>query len=279
MTEEIISRGHPCTYVQVVVRYGVNPGFTRVALSPAHENTMTESHCSKNAAAVILLRPEATEGFEVLLSCGSTETMKHGRNYSFPGAGVKKEDCAKGILKRCRGISKADARNIIGSEFTPELSLCLWVAGIRGLFEKTGILLGTTENGCPLDMSDRRLGKNMAQGHKGLIEGSKGFLTLLESEGIFCDTARLVYFSQWLAAEDSPTRTDTRFFLAVFQPDQTLSSVSQGPDTSMWITPDRALDLCQRGSLPMNFPTFATFRTLVDFASSEAVSAEYGLRQ
>ncbi len=250
-----------------------------MALGPAHEITMIESHCSKNAAAVILLRPEATGGFEVLLSRRSTETMNHGRIYSFPGEGVKKEDCSQGILKRCRGISRTEARNIIGSELTPELSLGLWVTGIRGLFEKAGILLGTTENGCPLDMSDRRLRENMAQGHKALIEGTKDFLTLLESEGIFCDTARLVYFSQWLAPEDSPTRIDTRFFLAVLQPDQTLSSVSQGPDTSMWITPDRALDLCQRGSLPMNFPTFATFRTLVDFDSSEAVSAEYGLRQ
>lgn len=250
-----------------------------MALGPAHEITMTESQCSKSAAAVILLRPEATGGFEVLLSRRSTETMNHGRIYSFPGEGVKKEDCSQGILKRCRGISRAEARNIIGSELTPELSLGLWVTGIRGLFEKAGILLGTTENGCPLDMSDRRLRENMAQGHKALIEGTKDFLTLLESEGIFCDTARLVYFSQWLAPEDSPTRIDTRFFLAVLQPDQTLSSVSQGPDTSMWITPDRALDLCQRGSLPMNFPTFATFRTLVNFDSSEAVSAEYGLRQ
>jgi len=279
MTEEIISRGHPCTYVQGVVRYGLNPGFTCVALGPAHEITMTENHCSKNAAAVILLRPEATEGFEVLLSCRSTETMKHGRIYSFPGAGVKKEDCSKGILKRCRGISKADARNLIGSKLTPELSLGLWVAGIRGLFEKTGILLGTTENDCPLDISDRRLREKMAQGRKALIEGTKDFLTLLESERIFCATVRLVYFSQWLAPEEFPARTDTRFFLAVFQPDQTLTSPSQGPDTSMWITPDRALDHCQRGSLPMNFPTFATFRTLVDFDSPEAVSAEYGLRQ
>ncbi len=250
-----------------------------MALGPAHEITMTESYCSKNAAAVILLRPEATGGFEVLLSCGSTETMNHGRIYSFPGGGVKKEDCSMGILKRCRGIGKADARNIIGSELTPELSLGHWVAGIRGLFEKAGILLCTTEDGCPLDMSDCRLRENMAQGHKALIKGTKDFLTLLESEGIFCDTARLVYFSQWLASEDSPTRIDTRFFLAVFQPNQTTSSISQGPDTSMWITPDRALDLCQRGSLPMNFPTFATFRTLVDFDSSEAVSAEYGLGQ
>lgn len=240
---------------------------------------MTESQCSNNAAAVILLRTEATGGFEALLSRRSTETKNHGRIYSFPGSSVKKEDCSQGILKRCRGISRTEARNIIGSELTPELSLGHWVAGIRGLFEEAGILLCTTKDGSSPDMSARRFRENLAQGHKALIEGNKDFLTLLESEGIFCDAARLVYFSQWLAPEDPPTRIDTRFFLALLRSDHTPCSVSQGPDTSMWITPERALDLCQRGSLPMNFPTFASFRTLADFDSLEAVSAEYGLRQ
>lgn len=240
---------------------------------------MKRGYSFKNAAAVILLRPEATMGFEVLLFRRSIETKNHGIIYSFPDESVKKEDSSQGILKRCRGISRTEARNIIGSELTHEISLSHWVAGIRGLFEKAGILLCTTEDGCPPDMSDRRFSENLAQGHKALIEGTKDFLTLLESEGIFCDTARLVYFSQWLAPEGSPTLTDTRFFLAVLQSDQTLRSVSPGPDTIMWITPDRAMDLCQRGSLPMNFPTFASLRTLADFDSLEAVSARYGLRQ
>ena len=236
------------------------------------------SHPSKNAAAVILLRPAVKGEFEVFLTHRSVEMKSPGVNYSFSGGSVKREDCLAAILRRCRGINSTEARKILGSELTPELSLGHWVASVRGLFEGAGVLLCTTEDGRSLDMSDRQVREKLAHERKALSEGSKGFLTLLESQGFFCDTARLVYFSQWLVPEDSPTRMDTRFFLALLPLGQTLPSGSQETEHSLWIAPERALDLCQQATLPMTFPTFASLRTLADFDSWEAIAAEYGLR-
>jgi hypothetical protein len=44
---------------------------------------------------------------------------------------------------------------------------------------------------------------------------------------------------------------------------------------SVWLTPDRALQLFGKGTLPMIFPTFASLRTLADFDSLESLFAEF----
>jgi hypothetical protein len=239
---------------------------------------MKKSYSSKNAAAVILLRPAVNGEFEVLLTHRSTGTKNHGGVYSFPGGSVKKEDCLAAILRRLRGISPTEARKIVGSELTPELSLGHWVAGARGIFEEVGVLLCTTEDGTSLEIGDFRVREELAQERKALIDESKDFLTLLESKGLFCDAARLVYFSQWSVQEDSPTCMDTLFFLTLLPLDQPLLSGSQKTERCLWITPERALDLCQQGTLPLRFSTFASLRTLADFDSWEDIASEYGLR-
>lgn len=239
---------------------------------------MKKGYSSKNAAAVILLRPEVNGGFEVFLTHRSSGTKIQGGVCSFPGGSVKKEDCLSGIMSRIRGLSPAEARKIVGSKLTSELSLGHWVAGARGLFEEAGILLCTTQDGTSLEMDDLRVREELAQEREALIEGSKDFLTLLESKGLFCDAARLVYFSQWLVQEDSPACMDTIFFLTLLPLDQPLLPGSQKAGHSLWITPERALDLCQRGTLPLRFSTFASLRTLADFDSWEDTASEYGLR-
>src|SRR5207253_9963089 len=44
---------------------------------------------------------------------------------------------------------------------------------------------------------------------------------------------------------------------------------------SLWLTPDRALQLFAKDELPMIFPTFASLRTLADFDSQESVFKEF----
>ena len=249
-----------------------------IVLGVAERFSMKESYSSKNAAAVILLRPEVNGAFKVLLILRVSDKENQGGIYSFPGGSVKKKDCISGIVSRIRGLSPADARKIVGSKLTPELSLAHWVAGARGLFEEAGVLLCTTEGGTFLEMGDLKVREELARERKSLIEGSNDFLTFLQSKGLFCDAARLVYFSQWLLQEDSTAPMDTIFFLALLPLDQLLLPGSQKAEHSLWITPERALDLCQRGKLPLRFSTFASIRTLADFDSWEDTASEYGLR-
>jgi hypothetical protein len=60
---------------------------------------------------------------------------------------------------------------------------------------------------------------------------------------------------------------------------QTPLATSYEVTHSVWLTPDRAMQLFTRGELPMIFPTFATLRTLADFNTLESVLGEFGLRR
>lgn len=198
-----------------------------------------------------------------------------GGAYVFPGGSVRDQDCSEASLKRCYGLSRQEAQKILRTHLSPELSLAHWVAGIRELFEEAGVLLCVTEAGETIDIKQRGLPERCAGKRQRLIEGSLDFLTLLESEGLFCDAARLSYFSHWLTPEEFSTRFDTRFYLAVLPSGQHPLATSEEVAHSLWISPEEALRGCDAGTLPMIFPTFSALRTLADFDSLERLFEEY----
>ena len=229
-----------------------------------------------NASVIILLRPEVNGGVELFLTrCPAGQSSFE--NYTFPVSPVKKEDALEAMLNRCWGLTPLEARNALGSEFTPQLSLGHWVAGIRGLFEQMGILLCTTEGGRPPEGVKGSFRDNLIKKRRSLMEGSIDFRTLLESEGLLCDTRGLSYFSHWLTTENSHRNYDARYYVASLPPNQKPIMRSGNHSTGLWITPERGVDLFQQGSLPMAFPTFASVRSLADYDSWDSLASEYGL--
>ncbi len=229
---------------------------------------MTSAREPRNAATVILLRAGENGGVEVFLTRRPEGMDFLGGVYVFPGGTVTKEDCSERMLKRCNGISAIDARNILGAHLKPDLALGHWVAGIRELFEETGVLLCVTENGRPLELNEAK--------RQRVVREQISFREWLESEGLRCDASRLFYFSHWLTPEEFAMRFDTRFFIALLPPGQIPLERSEEVAHGLWITPERAMQLYARGTLPMIFPTYASLRTLADFDSVESLFAEYG---
>lgn len=234
---------------------------------------MTGLPKAKHAATVILARTQH-DGLEVFMTRRPRAMRFLGGAYVFPGGGVRKEDCAEAILKRCHGLSARQARDALGAELAPQLALGHWVAGIRELFEEVGVLLCATRAGKPVDMRPGELRQRLAEKRQGLIEGTASFLDLLETEELLCDASRLSYFSHWCPPEEFTTRFDTRFYVAPLPADQEPLATSQEVAHSLWISPERALKLCADGSLPMIFPTFGVLRALADFDSLESLFAE-----
>lgn len=229
----------------------------------------------KHAATVILLRPEQRDGFEVFMTRRPMGMNFLGGAYVFPGGGIGDQDAAEALLKRCCGLSRQDSKRILHADLSPELCLAHWVAAIRELFEEVGVLLCVTEAGKPINTQQQGLPERLTGKRRELIEGRINFLTLLESEGLFCDAAGLSYFSHWRTPEEFSTRFDTRFYLTPLPPDQDPLPISEEVAHSIWLTPERALKLCQEGSLPVIFPTFSSLRTLADFDSLDSLLAEY----
>jgi len=237
---------------------------------------MTEIGKPKQAATVILLRRAQATGFEVFLTRRPDGMPFLGGMYCYPGGAVHKDDLAPRMIERCAGLSAKQARKIIGAQFTPAQAIGLWIAAVREVFEEVGVLLAVEESGAPLILDGDRAAR-LAEKHAALLNKSMSFLDLLESEKLVCDLATLAYFSYWQTPAQYATRFDTRFFIAALPEGQTPLATSYEVAHSIWLTPDRAMQMFSHNELPMIFPTFAALRTLADFDTLESVLREFAL--
>ncbi len=235
---------------------------------------MTEAHKPKQAATVILLRQTESAGFEVFLTRRPQGMAFLGGMYCFPGGTVRKEDYSAAMLRRCFGLTPVKARETIGAHFSPKEALGFWIAGIRELFEEVGILVAVAESKDQSALT--RIRQNgLAELHTALVRKEQSFQSILESTNLLCDASSLLYFSHWQTPSKQSIRFDTRFFLAILPDTQLPLESSPEVVNSLWLTPDRALQLLADNKLPMIFPTFSSLRTLADFDSLESLLREY----
>ena len=226
------------------------------------------------ASSVILLREAQTRGFEVFFTRRPDEMPFLGETYCFPGGSVHEGDYADGMLCRCRGLSPADGRKIIGAHLPARQALGFWIAAIRMLFEEVGVLFAIKETGEPITWN-AELQVQLLEKRAAFRNGSLTFQSLLESENLFCDAAGLAYFSHWHTPATPSSNIDTYFFLAAMPEPQTLLDTASEITRGRWLAPDRALQLFNRGELPIAFSTFASLRTLADFGSVKSVFNEF----
>lgn len=237
---------------------------------------MTEPRKPKQAATVILLRPAEPRSFEVFLTRRPDGMPFLGGMYCYPGGTVSKEDCRAAMIARAVGRTPKQARQIIGAAFTPEEAIGLWIAAVREVFEEVGVLLAADPNGAKMSATPERAAR-LVKYHGELLDKMLSFAALLEREQLYCDLAGLSHFSTWQTPGQFTMRFETRFFLAVLPEGQTPLPTSYEVAHSVWLTPDRAMQLFNHNELPMIFPTFASLRTLADFDTLESVLREFGL--
>ncbi len=235
---------------------------------------MSGARIAKPAATVILLRQAEAKGFEVFLTRRPDGMPFLGGMYCYPGGTVTKDDVTQRMIDRCIGLTPKQGQKILGAHYSPSEAIGFWIAGVREVFEEVGVLLAVEESGVKLD-SQRAA--RLADKHTALLNKSMNFRELLESEKLVCDLASLAHFSYWQTPSQVRLRFATRFFIAPLPEGQTPLATSYEVTHSVWLTPDRAMQLFSRGELPMIFPTFAALRTLADFDTLESVLREFGV--
>ena len=229
----------------------------------------------KHASTILVLRPDATGKFEILLTRRPEEMKFLGGFYVFPGGTIEAQDRSERIFRRCRGLSATEARKILGDHLEPEFSLAHWVAGIRELFEEVGVLLCVTENGAAPDVNNAARFEKQRQA---IVAGSLDFGTFLEAENLFCDLARAVYFSHRVTPDFYPYRFDARFFLAALPAGQTALQSSEEVAHSLWIEPGQAVRQANRAGFPLLPPTTTMLKNLCGYASWQSLCEKFGLR-
>jgi 8-oxo-dGTP pyrophosphatase MutT (NUDIX family) len=238
---------------------------------------MNEVAVPNKASTIIIVRRQAGDGFEVLMTRRPQQMQFLAGFLVFPGGAVENEDWSERMVARCRGLTPLAADRILGGDIAPEISLGHWVAAIRELFEETGIHFFVNEDGETPDRSRVSL-KRLEEKRQSLSQRALDLPQLLESERLFCDLGRLTYLFHRITPEKHPVRFDTRFYLAALPENQTALSCSEEVSESLWLTPKLAMAEAQSGKFSMMPPTLIALRTLADHASWPKLCAAFHLR-
>ena len=220
------------------------------------------------------MRAAEPKGFEVFLTQRPDSMPFLGGRYCYPGGSVTKEDCSPPAIARCTGLSlikhaRSSAPILVRAK--------PWDFGSRlfASFRRSRDSARRARSPASAFPTVARGAKNVVAMHDALLKNSLSFISLLESEELRCDLASLGYFLIGRPPLQVSQRFDTRFFVAALPPDQIPLESSYEVTHSLWLAPERAMQLHERGQLPMIFPTFVSLRTLADFETLESVLKEF----
>jgi 8-oxo-dGTP pyrophosphatase MutT (NUDIX family) len=237
---------------------------------------MTQPTTPHLASTVVLVRPDSSGNFEILMNRRPEKMDTYAGVYVFPGGRVERSDWSAEMIRLIRGLTPSAAHEKLGTELQPELCLGHWVAAVRELFEEVGIHFFVPQSGA--DSMGQEISERLSEKWAALQQCKIDFATFLESEQLCCDVAPLAYFYHRITPDHYSVRFDTRFYLAALPPDQTPLHASEEVSESLWISPKEALVRSQRGNFPMMPPTLAVLRTVSSHGSWHELRDAFNLR-
>ncbi len=225
----------------------------------------------KKATTIILLRDKTPEGFEAFLLKRHEKSSFMGGNYVYPGGRVDREDGSLEICSYSRGISRVEASRIFGRTLSQEESLAHWIAGIRELFEESGILLAYDYDGNLLQFINEEERQRLSHYRDRLQKGGVTICQIAKEAKILLALDQLHYYAHWITPEARPERFDTRFFLARHPEGQEASYDQKETIEGIWMVPRKALEENSKGKMALSPPTLKTLEDLSRYETIEEV--------
>jgi 8-oxo-dGTP pyrophosphatase MutT (NUDIX family) len=195
------------------------------------------------AATVAVLR-DGPHGLEVFMVKRSSKTRFMPHAHVFPGGRVDPEDSEVSMLG---GDQDRERMSIVDAA-------AYQAAAIRETYEESGILLAD--------------GQRDDDARAALHEHRESLAQVAERMGWTLWADRLVYWSWWLTPESEPRRYDTRFFIAVVDPDTMGAHDNTETVQSGWWTPADALACFEQGDILLAPPTARTLQELVPYTTT-----------
>lgn len=193
---------------------------------------------TRSAPEVLLVKRRAGDAF--------------GNSYAFPGGVIDPNEADATSFSA--GVTDAEANSVLGIEAN---ALDYYSAGIRELFEETGILLARDRNAAWADC-DAQIARLRTEVDRGVVQWSD----FLQQHELSMAFDVLHYFAHWVTPLIRPKRWTTRFFLTEMPPEQ--SACHDGVETidSIWISANDALEESRIGALKIPYPTMKTLKSL-----------------
>lgn len=186
-----------------------------------------------------------------------------GESYAFPGGVLDEDESAARDF--CLGITADEANATLG---VPDGGLDYYSAGIRELFEETGVLLAQDSAGkwaCGTALSaDLR-----TRVDKGLLPWSE----FLSQQSLCIACGSLHYFAHWETPFDLPKRWTTRFFMTRLPTGQDACHDGVETTDSRWMSAADLLSAEAHGEIRVPYPTIKTLERLQHFKTIDDLFA------
>jgi 8-oxo-dGTP pyrophosphatase MutT (NUDIX family) len=215
------------------------------------------------AAATVMMVRDGEPGLEVFMLRRTGQAAFGAGMYVFPGGRVDDADHADEIAPFCDGLDDADASAQLGID---QGGLAFWVASIRECFEEAGVLLAERRDGQPLDLGDDE--------RHAVHDGEMSMVELCKRHDLVLDLSTTHYVDHWITPVGEKRRFDTRFFVTEAPAGQEGLHDDKETTDSLWVSPQKALDMQEAGELMMMPPTMYNLRRLMQSATAaDAVAA------
>jgi 8-oxo-dGTP pyrophosphatase MutT (NUDIX family) len=223
------------------------------------------------AASVLLIRPGRATPIEVFLIRRARDMRFLGGYYAFPGGKVDLADRTHEALGRTSGLSRDAAARVIDDPADEVPALAYWLAGVREVFEETGMLLARDAEAEPVAGGAPDVAGRLEAHRRALVRGERSFTAVLAAEGWSADLAPLRYLSHFVTPPASPIRFSARFFLCPVPPGQGPRLIAEEASEGFWVDPAEAHRRFRAGEWPMAEPAEYGTQYLAQFDSCEAV--------
>ena len=228
----------------------------------------------EDAATVILVREEPA-GLKVYMTRRQESLAFLGGYYVFPGGKVDPGDRGEELMALCPGFEPERAPALVAGVTDPVRAMSFFLAGLRELFEETGILLAEDGEDRPLAGRDPAFWERLKKYRKDLQRDRIAFAELLRQEGLFLHPSRLLWFAHWITPAFSPRRFSTFFFLARKPEGQSAEPFAEEIAAAVWVKPEDALDKWRAREWPMIPPTIASLDALARYRSWQELAADF----
>lgn len=223
------------------------------------------------AASVLLIRPGRAAPIEVFLIRRARDMRFLGGYYAFPGGKVDLADRSHESLARTHGLSAEAAARAIGDPADEVPALSYWLAGVREVFEETGVLLARDMDGRPVPAGEPDVAQRLEGHRRALVRGDRSFTAVLAAEDWTADVAPLRYLSHFVTPPASPIRFSARFFLCPVPAGQGPRLIAEEASEGFWVDPAEAHRRFRAREWPMAEPAEYGTQYLAQFESCEAV--------
>jgi 8-oxo-dGTP pyrophosphatase MutT (NUDIX family) len=229
-------------------------------------NSTENENVFKDAATVILIRPSKDGDWEIFLARRHQKQTFMAGAYVFPGGQLEETDNNPQLKNYIKTADVFDPCRLLQDSSLPgEKALGFFIAAIRETFEEAGILLGGKTTGNFVSFHDEKVLKRFNDYRLKLNSSQITLAEIARKENIFLFPDTLIPYSHWITPDFEKKRFNTRFFLAKLPPGQTPLADAMELTESLWVTPQKALEMHREQKIILMPPTFKTIEELSAF--------------